>query len=83
MEYFPRILVIADSSEKYRMICEHGISNLKSSQTDGFCISNSEKVKDYKKRFPQGHWTFLGLGSAMLGLKLSRDDGKTRLTQSQ
>ena len=29
---------------------------------DGTCISNSEKVKEYAKRFSQGHWTFLGLG---------------------
>ena len=28
----------------------------------GTCISNSEKVKDYAKRFLQGHWTFLGPG---------------------
>ena len=26
------------------------------------CISNSEEVKMYAKRFPQGHWTFLGPG---------------------
>ena len=26
------------------------------------CISNSEKVKMYVKRFSQGHWTFLGPG---------------------
>ena len=26
---------------------------------DGICISNSEKVKTYAKRFSQGHWTFL------------------------
>ena len=26
------------------------------------CISNSEKVKNYAKRFPRGHWTFLGPG---------------------
>ena len=25
-------------------------------------FSNSQKVKDYAKRFLQGHWTFLGLG---------------------
>ena len=28
---------------------------------DEICISNSEKVKMYAKRFSQGHWTFLGL----------------------
>ena len=27
------------------------------------CISNSEQVKNYAKKFTQGHWTFLGLGS--------------------
>ena len=27
---------------------------------DGIGISNSEKVKEYAKRFLQGHWTFLG-----------------------
>ena len=26
---------------------------------DGICISNSEKVKTYAKKFSQGHWTFL------------------------
>ena len=26
------------------------------------CMSNSEKVKEYAKRFSQGHWKFLGLG---------------------
>ena len=30
---------------------------------DGICISNSEKVKEYAKRFSQGHWTFLGPGN--------------------
>ena len=25
---------------------------------DGICISNSEKVMKYSKRFSQGHWTF-------------------------
>ena len=29
---------------------------------DGICISNSEKVKEYAKRFLQGHWEFLGPG---------------------
>ena len=29
---------------------------------DGICISISEKVEDYAKRFSQGHWTFLGPG---------------------
>ena len=31
---------------------------------DGICISNSDFVKKYAKRFSQGHWTFLGLGDA-------------------
>ena len=26
------------------------------------CISNSDKVKMYAKRFSKGHWTFFGLG---------------------
>ena len=29
---------------------------------DGICTSNSEKVKEYAKRFSQGHWTSLGPG---------------------
>ena len=29
---------------------------------DGICISNSEKVKEYAKRFSQGHRPFLGPG---------------------
>ena len=29
---------------------------------DDIGISNSEKVKTYAKKFPQGHWTFLGPG---------------------
>ena len=28
---------------------------------DGICTSNSEEVKEYAKRFSQGHWTFFGL----------------------
>ena len=27
------------------------------------CISNVENVKNYAKKFLQGHWTFLGQGS--------------------
>ena len=26
------------------------------------CFSNSEQVKDFAKRFPLGHWSFLGPG---------------------
>ena len=26
------------------------------------CISNSEQVKNYAKRFSRGHWSFLGPG---------------------
>ena len=33
-------------------------------ENDEKCISNSEKVKTYAKRFSQGHWSFLGHGSA-------------------
>ena len=29
------------------------------------CASNSEKVKLHAQRFPQGHWTFIGLGEEM------------------
>ena len=29
---------------------------------DGICISNSDNVKEYVKRFLQEHWTFLGPG---------------------
>ena len=29
---------------------------------DEICISNSENVKTYAKKFSQGHWTFLGPG---------------------
>ena len=29
---------------------------------DGICISNSEKRKEYAKRFSQGHWMFFGPG---------------------
>ena len=29
---------------------------------DEICVSKSEKVKQYAKRFLQGHWTFLGPG---------------------
>ena len=29
---------------------------------DEICISNSEKVKTYAKKFSQGHWAFLGRG---------------------
>ena len=27
---------------------------------DENCVSNAEKVKNYAKRFLEGHWTFLG-----------------------
>ena len=30
---------------------------------DENCGSNDEKVKNYAKRFSEGHWTFLGRGS--------------------
>ena len=29
----------------------------------GECISNSEQVRDYAKKFQQGHWSFLGPGN--------------------
>ena len=31
-------------------------------RNDVICSSNSEKVKEYAKRFSQGHWTFIGPG---------------------
>ena len=61
--------------KRSRVICEDGTSNLMNSQTgsfvsmfltregnDGTCVSSSEKVKEYAKRFSQGHCTFQGLG---------------------
>ena len=27
------------------------------------CISNSEQVRDYAKKFQRGHWSFLGPGN--------------------
>ena len=29
------------------------------------CASNSEKVKKYAQRLPQGHWIFIGPGEEM------------------
>ena len=37
---------------------------------DGICVSNLEKVKEYAKRFSQGHCTFLGLGNEKSGMEL-------------
>ena len=57
-----------------RVTCENRTSGLKYSQVgssscqwlekgnDGIWISNSEKVKEYAKRFSRGHWTSLGPG---------------------
>ena len=75
---FPRIFDIADTSEKSSMMCEKETLNLKSSQTgSSSCrsttsigqrkemmefFSNSQKVKDYARRFLQGHFSFPGLG---------------------
>ena len=33
------------------------------------CISNSEEVKDFAKRFPLGHLSFLGLGEEENGME--------------
>ena len=80
VEYFPRILVIADSSEKCSMTCKYGTLNLKKftdrsifmsmfndidwtkKGNDEICISTSEKIKSYAKKFSQGYWAFLGPG---------------------
>ena len=35
------------------------------------CISNSEQVKNYAKRFSRGHWTFPGPGDEKMGTELS------------
>ena len=34
---------------------------------DEMCIADADKVKDYPKKFLQGHWTFLGPGSEKKG----------------
>ena len=33
------------------------------------CVSNSEKVRDYAKRFPRGHWSFRGLEEKISGME--------------
>ena len=42
------------------------------------CASNSEKVKLYTQRFPEGHWTFIGPGTEMkcYGAREYRLEGK-------
>ena len=75
LEYFPRTYVIADSPEdpdrRARLthwtwrLCRSNhfqvIDWTKRGNSEQ-CISNSEKVKKYAKRFSRGHWTFLGAG---------------------
>ena len=45
------------------------------------CSSNSEKVKDFAKRFPLGHWSFLGPGEEENGMERTvtnlKDSGTT------
>ena len=40
---------------------------------DVICISNSEKVKTYARKFPQGHWRFLGPGEELTVLLLKEN----------
>ena len=42
------------------------------------CISNSDKVKTYARRFSQGHWTFFGPGDEKrwYGNRKNKPDGK-------
>ena len=49
------------------------------------CISNSEQVKTYAKRFRQGHWTFLGLGDEKKwhGTHSQTPEGKADSTATQ
>ena len=37
---------------------------------EGICVSNSEKIKEYAKRFSQGHWTFLNTGNEKRDMEL-------------
>ena len=49
-----------------------------------FVAANSEKVKEYAKRFFQGHWTFLGLGEEnWFGTLPYAPEGKWHLTVTQ
>ena len=52
---------------------------------DGICISTSGKVKEYAKRFPHGHSTFLGSGSELkwYGTQSYLPDGKRESTAIQ
>ena len=49
------------------------------------CISNSDQVKSYAKKFSQGHWTFLGPGSEKKwnGNQSYRSEGKWQATPDQ
>ena len=42
------------------------------------CISNSKEVRDYAKRFPGGHWSFLGPGDEekWYGTHICKPEGK-------
>ena len=49
-----------------------------------FAVANSEKVKEYAKRFLQGHWTFLGFGEEnWFGTLFYAPEGKLDLTITQ
>ena len=48
---------------KDRIIFMFMFNDIEWKKNDENCISNAEKVKNYSKRFPPGHWTFLGPGS--------------------
>ena len=45
---------------------------------EGKCLSHSEEIKEYAKRFSRGRWTFLGTGSEekWYGSCLSKPEGK-------
>ena len=52
---------------------------------DGICIPNSEKLRNTRKRFSRGHWTFLGPGDdkKWYGTLLCAPEGKWDSTATQ
>ena len=42
------------------------------------CVSNSEKVRDFARRFPRGHWTLFGPGeeSEWYGTHIYKPEGE-------
>ena len=52
---------------------------------DEICVSDSEKVKTYAKKFSQGHWTFLGPGDEKKWCEKSKypPEGKWNSVASQ